>query len=43
MKLDMYLHAGEEVTEQVGELILYMKVPFNDKKITCYTSHLPVS
>jgi len=43
MKLDMYLHAGEEALEQAGELILYLKVPFNGKEIACCTSHLPVS
>jgi hypothetical protein len=43
MELDMYLHAGEEVIEQAGELILYLKVPFNGKERTCCTSQLPVS
>jgi hypothetical protein len=43
MKLDIYLHAGEEVIEQAGELILYLKVPFNGKKINGCTSHLAVS
>jgi hypothetical protein len=42
MKLNVYLHAGEEVIEQAGELILYLKVPFKGKEITCCTSHLPV-